>query len=801
MDQSTSIALIAVAPFLAACLAPAVRAVAGPFCGWVLAIIPAGIVWALLGFWPAVAGGEVIAVGWDWVPSQGLRFSFLIDGLSLLFALTIAAVGTLIVIYAASYLRGHHHLGRFLAFMLAFTGAMIGVVLADSLITLFTFWELTSVTSFLLIGFDHGRERARRAAIQALVVTNMGGLALLVGAVMVRLTLGSWDLSVLREMGELGDHPAYLIMLVSFLLAAFTKSAQVPFHFWLPNAMEAPTPVSAFLHSATMVQAGVYLLARLHPMFGGTTAWTAILTVFGGVTLIWACIGALRQTDLKMMLAQTTIASLGLLVLLLGIGTEAAIAGAMLYFIAHAAYKAGFFLLVGVLDHGTGSRDMTALGGLRRKMPLSFLAALLCAFTMIGLPPAAAFLAKEEMYLALVGDNVGEVLALAVLIFGNAVFTALALVLVARPFLGPLVPTPKKPHEGGAAMILPPLLLGLVGILAGLVLVGNAEPVFAAVVGAILGHPAHPHLTFAVDLSALPFWLSILTWAIGIALFVLATRVRVVLRRVQNGVGWSFDKLFDAAMFSLIRFAGAVTRLLQHGRLELHLVTLFALLAIAVGAPMLLMNGLPAVPAVPNLAFYEWGVVGIALVGLVAVVVAHTRLTAIVSLGVQGAAVALVFLLFGAPDLAFTQVMVEILSVVVITLVMTRLSLDQRDPRRWEDFLRDGALALLCGLSLTLLLMRILQSPLDLRLSTFFAENSYVVAHGRNIVNVILVDFRGLDTLGEISVVMTAGIAILALIRRARAPLPDPVLSSETTAEPEPKPLDAPAAVAVEAGA
>ncbi len=781
-SPETSIFLVAIAPFLAAILAPATARFTGAHAGWVLAIVPAAVFVFLLRFLEPVVGGDVVTASLEWAPAYGIALSFLIDGLSLTFALTISGIGTLIVIYSGAYLAGHPHQGRFLGFMLAFMGAMLGLVLSDGMVALFTFWELTSVTSFLLIGFDHARQAARRAAIQALVVTNLGGLALLLGALVVQQITGQWELSGVRETGDLlRESPFYGLALVLFLLAAFTKSAQFPLHFWLPNAMEAPTPVSAFLHSATMVQAGVYLLARMTPMLGDTPAWMTILTVFGGVTLLWGAVAAIKQIDLKQMLAQTTIASLGLLVLLIGQGSEAAIAAMVVYFVAHAFYKAGLFLTVGVIDHETGTRDITALGGLMRKMPASFIAAALAAISMVGLPLTVGYLAKEEMYLALAEADATSLLVLAVLIAGNALLAGVGIAVAMRPFTGPTVETPKPAHEGPVALVAGPLVLAVLGIAAALAVGWFGRTILEPAGTAILGLPIESHLTLALNPASVLFWLSVLTWALGGLVFYQLDALRAFLRRLEAGLGWTFDKGFDAAMFGLIRMSGAVTRFLHHGRLELYLVVFFALFAIALIVPLVTLGGLETLaPAASlgqwaatgwswsDLAIYEWAVVALAIIGLVVLVAAQNRLVAIVSLGVQGIAVALLFLLFGAPDLAFTQFMVEILSVVILTLVMTRLKLDERDRRPFEDAVRDGTIAVLCGAGVTLLLSTILTGTLDTRLSDVFLATSVPIAHGHNIVNVILVDYRGFDTLGEISVVMAAGIAILALIRGQR---------------------------------
>jgi multicomponent Na+:H+ antiporter subunit A len=774
-----SIALVALFPFLAAALAPVLHRLTGAFSGWILALVPAGIFVFLLSLLPGIVAGETLRLAIGWVPAYGLELSFFIDGLSLTFALTISGIGTLIVLYSGSYLAGHAHLGRFLGFMLAFMGAMLGLVLSDNMLALFTFWELTSITSFLLIGFDHQRMAARRAATQALVITNIGGMGLLVGAIVLQQAGGSWDLSVLRAAGGMQEHALYGVILALFVVAAFTKSAQFPLHFWLPNAMEAPTPVSAFLHSATMVQAGVYLLSRMTPILGDTPVWMALLVSFGAVTLLWGAIGALRQTDLKQMLAQTTLASLGLLVLLIGLGTSVAITAVMVYFVAHALYKAALFMAVGAVDHEAGTREITALGGLAEKMPVTFIATAVAVLSMLGIPLTVGYFAKEEMYLGLLSGDWASVVTLIVLVVGNAMLGGVGLLVMVKPFLGEAVPTPKTPHEAPIAMLAGPLLLGAAGIVAGILPDWLGHDILAPGATAILGEAVEPHLSLTINFASPLLWLSALTWVLSIAVFRLATPARTLLRRLSHGLGWTADTVFDAVMFSLIRFSGAVTRALHHGQLEFYLVIVFSGLALALFGPMLALDGFdwlwPTAElgawvgfSMPDVRLYEWAIFALVVIGLVAVLIAPSRLAAILALGVQGAAVALIFLLFGAPDLAFTQLMVEVLSVAVLTLVMTKLRLDIRDHRPFEDWGRDGVIAILCGAGVSLMLMLVLSGTLDTRLSDLFTATSVPMAHGSNIVNVILVDYRGFDTLGEISVVMGAGIAIMALLRRRR---------------------------------
>jgi multicomponent Na+:H+ antiporter subunit A len=759
--------LLLLSPFAAALLAATISRETGRAAGWILAIVPAGLFATLVTTVPDVAAGRPVRIAIDWVPSLDLRLEFLIDGLGLVFALAITGIGTFIVLYSGAYLDGHKHRGRFLAFMLLFMGAMLGLVLSDSLVGLFVFWELTSVTSFLLIGFDHEREAARRGAIQALIVTGIGGLALMAGGVLLHAITGSWTISGLASSQELREAGQFYPWVLGFIvLAAFTKSAQWPFHFWLPNAMEAPTPVSAYLHSATMVQGGVYLLARMSPLLAGTPQWQALLCGFGAITLLWGGLMALKQTDLKQMLAQTTIASLGLSVLLLGVGGEAAAMAVAAYFVAHALYKAALFLVTGIIDHGTGTRDITALGGLRDSLTISFICTGLAALSMFGVPPMLGYLAKEEAYAALGYGDVWGIATIVTLVVGNALLGAVALAVVIRPFMGALKPTPQTPREGGFALWIGPALFGLLGFAVLFAVTTYGETIVAPMASSIAGYKLESHLTFAADLTALPIWLSVVTWVIAAGLYMRLDTIRGWLEAIDRRFIWTWDIGFDQVMFGLVRLAGAWVRAFHHGRLEFYTIVAFALLITCLLVPLVTLGGWPSLPSTPNLTMYEWGAVAMAVAGVATVVAARTRLVAIIALGIQGAAVALIFLFFGAPDLAFTQFMVETLSVVILALVMARLHLSTHDHRVFEDLARDGTLAVLAGIAVSLVLLRTLEGTFDGRLGEFFAENSVALAHGRNIVNVILVDFRGLDTLGEICVVMTAGIGVLAMLRR-----------------------------------
>ncbi|NML76854.1 putative monovalent cation/H+ antiporter subunit A [Rhizobium sp. S-51] len=753
-------------PFAGALLAPVVTARLGAGAAWLLALAPLAAFVHFLRFVPEIANGEVVTGGYAWVPSLSLSFSWYLDGLSLTFALLITGIGTLIVLYAGGYLKGHPHHGRFFSFILMFMGAMLGVVVSDSFLMLFVFWELTSITSFLLIGFDHEREASRRAALQALVVTGGGGLLLLAGLFFIWNITGVTQLSLLLHSGELlRQSPFYAAALFLVLGGAFTKSAQFPFHFWLPNAMEAPTPVSAYLHSATMVKAGVYLLMRLNPVMGATPAWEILLPFFGGITLLVGASLAIRQTDLKLMLAYTTVASLGLLVLLTGFGSPYAVEAAVLYLVAHSLFKGALFMVAGIIDHEAGTRDVTRLGGLRAAMPLTFLSALFAAVSMAGLPPFFGFLAKEEIYAALAGPDPRAIVFTGVAIAGNALMFAIAFAVALKPFLGPKVATAKQAHEGPVLLWLGPLVLSILGLCAAIFSGPFHAAVSSPMASAVAGKPEAVTISLVPHLG-LPLALSALTVIVGVAIYLGLARARALMVRLLDILGPGPDRGFDHFVAGLVRLSFAVTRFVQNGRLEVYVTFTFFLLALVLLVPPFVYGELPAMPAWPaELRFHEASFFVIALVGVAAVLAARDRLTAIVSLGIQGFAVAVLFLLFGAPDLSFTQFMVETLSVVILALVMTRIRLSPSDHRALPELLIDAPIAIAAGLGFALMLLKSTQVPFDTALTDFFNTYSKVIAHGANVVNVIIVDFRGTDTLGEIAVVMITGLAILALIR------------------------------------
>ncbi len=749
--------------FLLAALAPAAYAGLRSGAGWVLAVLPAALLVYFTGFVGPVANGEVLRESLAWLPSLGVTLSFTVDGLSLVFALLITGIGTFIIVYAGGYLGDHPHLGRFYAFLLMFMASMLGLVLADNIITFFIFWELTSLTSFLLIGFNHHKAASRRAAVQALVVTGGGGLILLAGLLLMASIGGSLEFSELLSQGDIfRDHQHYTLLLILILGGAFTKSAQFQFHFWLPDSMEAPTPVSAYLHSATMVKAGVYLLARVHPALGDTDLWMTILPVFGGVTFIVGVILGLRQTDLKLMLAYTTVASLGLLVMLLGLGTEKAVVAAVTYLIAHSLFKGALFMIAGGIDHSTGTRDRTRLGGLWGAMPITAVASLLAVLSMAGLPPFIGFLAKEVIYAGTLALPTQADLVTWVAVGGNIMMGAIAFLAGVGPFMGTKPAYEHAPHEGSLALWIGPMVLAVLGLVSTLVLGFTEHAAILPAASAIWGSGIDIHLHLWAGIN-MPLILSIITVVGALALFWLAGPVTRLLTAVIDRL-WGPDRGYDQALWGLRALARLITGVLQTGRLRSYVFITVATFVAAVLIPMAATNAWPAIPALPEADFFVYAVCLLIVGGAVAVLITPSRLEAILLLGVVGVAVALVFLLFGAPDLAFTQFMVEILAVVVLALIILRLPVDRKDQRGPLAVLRDATVAIAAGVCVTLILLAITAEPFDARLSEYFAANSYPEAKGRNIVNVILVDFRALDTLGEIAVLVIAGIAGLALI-------------------------------------
>jgi multicomponent Na+:H+ antiporter subunit A len=750
--------------FVLALAAPWVYKVTRKLAGWILALLPLSIFLYFASFTNEIGAGQTFQVTRAWAPSLGVNLSFNLDGLSLLFVLLISGIGALIAIYGGGYLSGHLQLGRFYAYLLMFMASMLGVVLSNNLFSLFIFWELTSLSSYLLIGFNHEEEASRTAALQALLVTGGGGLAMLAGLVLLSLVGGTSEISELVLRGQLvQSHELYLPILLLILLGAFSKSAQSPFHFWLPAAMEAPTPVSAYLHSATMVKAGVYLLARMSPLLGGTLPWLYIVSGVGAVTMLVGAYLALYTSNIKRILAYTTISSLGTMVLLLGLGDSVAIKAAMVFLLAHALYKGALFMMAGAVYHESGTQDVDELGGLRKAMPITALVAGLAAISLAGFGPLLSFIGKELLLEAVLqAPQFWFAFTLAALLAG-VVNVAMAMAVAYQPFFGPLKPTPKQVHEAPLSLWLGPGLLALLGIILGafpsIVSANLIEPA----VRAIYGEPVSVKLSLWHGWTT-AFSLSLVVVLAGAGIYWIWESWRKAAFRLEKYLQWGPTWWYFKSLDGLNASARAVTRLIQSGRLHHYLTTIILTTIGLIGYTSLTRGVVVQMQAFPELRFYEAGLAALILLAALAAVRTNSRLASVAALGVVGYGVALTFVLFGAPDLAMTQLLIETMTVILLVLVLYHLPgfarLSTRVQRRVDAFI-----ALTAGAMMTLLVLVATSVEQFSPISTYFAENSYPLGHGRNIVNVILVDFRALDTLGEITVLSLAGVGVFALLK------------------------------------
>ncbi|MEF2280235.1 hydrogen gas-evolving membrane-bound hydrogenase subunit E [Deinococcus sp. YIM 134068] len=748
-------------PFLLAGLAAWLGPRLGRRTGYVaaLAFVPALLLAVPLSGMPGTPPALEVT---RWVPTLDLALAFRGDGFSLLFALLIGVIGALASLYSVAYLSERERFGRFYAYLLLFGGSMLGLVLSDNLVALFGFWEMTSVTSFLLIGLWHTRSAARDGAVKAFLVSVIGGLALLAAVALIGIAGGSTSLSGL-DVDALRASPLFTPALLLTLLAAFTKSAQLPFHLWLPTAMEAPTPVSAFLHSATMVKAGVVLVAKFGLLFGSSALWSGIIVPVGLATLVWGSWLALRQTDLKALLAYSTVSQLGLLMSLYGLADAEGRFAATAHLLNHAAFKAALFFVVGIVDHETGTRELPMLGGLRRVLPLTFAAALLAALSMAGLPPLGGFISKELFYEGMLHHGP---LFLAVAVLGSALTFAYSFRLL-RVFWGPLRhPEDARPHEAPPGLTVPAGLLALTALVFGL-LPGTAEALTRTAQGALnfAEYGGHLQLWHGVTPALLA---TLLTWGLGGLLVWQAGRVGDLQRRLtpRTNANTVYYALVDGTNIVASRLIARTQGLALPDQLRIMLVAAGLITGYGVWrAPQVFHAiGTPPLALLPTAALLVAGAVGVLL--------ARSRLTAVVVTGLTGFGSAAAFLGLRAPDLALTQLLVEAVTVILFLLAFRFLPGSRDLPRtRWRYGL-DVGLAASAGVGATLLVLasvRFLAPPI----SPYYLENSYRLGGGKNVVNVILVDFRGFDTLGEITVVGMVALAVLGLVRlgqRGRTP-------------------------------
>jgi len=711
---------------------------------------------------PAILRGETIQARFDWLPGLGLNANFFLDGLGFLFATLILGIGLLIILYARFYLSRQDPMGQFYTYLLLFQGAMVGIVTSDNILLLLIFWELTSLSSFLLIGYWKHLPAGRQGARMALTVTGMGGLAMIGGMLILGNIAGSYDLTVILQNKELIQaSPLYLPALILILLGCFTKSAQFPFHFWLPHAMAAPTPVSAYLHSATMVKAGIFLMARMWPVLAGTPEWFYIVTTAGLVTMVIGAVIALFKDDLKALLAFSTVSHLGLITMLLGFGTKAAAVGAVFHIINHATFKAALFMSAGIVDHEAHTRDIKRLGGLRHLMPVTFTIALVASLSMAGIPPLNGFISKEMMLEEtthtywLNSPYVIPVLATLAALFS----AAYSFRYIAHVFFGAKRDDyPAKPHDPGFGMWAAPAFLVILVVVIGLFSGKLVGPVVQAAADAVTGD--HPKVYLKLWHGLNPaLYMSMIAVVGGMILLAFHRQLEAIwnaLPRPEAKV--LFDRLIAAVTITADRITaglhnGSITR---YGLIMVLFTVGISYMAFATGT---LSEATRSVQSVGILPVLGW----IALVVAVVFIMQHhrKRLIALVLIGVVGLIVSLGFNYFSAPDLALTQISVEVVTIILLLLSLNFMPKDTPIDSPSSTRIRDGIIASVAGLGVGGLIYALMTR--DFTISGFHLANSYKGGGGTNVVNVILVDFRGFDTFGEIIVLGIAAMVIFAL--------------------------------------
>ena len=737
--------------------------------------------------YPQIAHGGVIREEFLWLPSLGLNLVLRMDGFAWLFSLLVLGIGTLVSLYARYYMSPQDPVPRFFAFFLAFMGAMLGLVISGNLIQIVFFWELTSVFSFLLIGYWHHRADARRGAYMALMVTGAGGLCLLAGVLLLGHVVGSYDLDKVLAAGELiRNHALYPVLLPLILIGALSKSAQFPFHFWLPHAMAAPTPVSAYLHSATMVKAGVFLLARLWPVLSGSEEWFWIVGGAGACTLLLGAFAAMFQNDLKGLLAYSTISHLGLITLLLGLNSPLAAVAAVFHILNHATFKASLFMAAGIIDHESGTRDIRRLSGLFRLIPFTATLAMVASASMAGVPLMNGFLSKEMFFAETVFINSSAWIEAALPVIATLAGTfsvAYALRFTVDVFFGPpATDLPHTPHEPPRWMRAPVELLVLTCLVVGMFPAQSVGPLLAAAALPVVGGTL-PEYSLAIwhGWNA-PLIMSLIAMSGGILLYLLLRNQLKLGRFPYPPLIGRFNgkRLFEHAQVLLMRTARRFERVMTTRRLQKQLFML-VLAALLAGLLPMLQSGLswgdrPKIPG--SGVFVTLWLIAIACALGAAWQAKYHRLAALTMVSVCGLMTCITFVWFSAPDLALTQLAVEVVTTVLILLGLRWL------PRRIEGVsplpgsreqarlrrLRDLILAVLVGGGMAVLSYAMLTRPTPNDISSFYLSRALPEGGGSNVVNVMLVDFRGFDTLGEVTVLVAVALAVFALLRRFRPP-------------------------------
>ena len=788
-----------ISPFLLAILIPFLyKYIRKIHTGWFVLLLPLALFAYFLSFIPLTSAGEVVMRSVPWVPSLGINFDLYIDGISLLFALLITGIGTLVVFYSVYYLsKKTEKLNNFYVYLLLFMGAMLGVVLSDNLIVLYVFWEVTSISSALLISYWYTREKSIYGAQKSMFITVFGGLSMLGGFSLLYVMTGTFSVrEIIANVDLVTTSSLFLPAMLLVLLGAFTKSAQFPFHIWLPDAMEAPTPVSAYLHSATMVKAGIYLVARVTPIFGGAAEWFWIVSLVGITTLLWGSVSAVRQKDLKSILAFSTVSQLGMIMSLLGVGSAAyyfndgdnalytaAILAAVFHLINHATFKGSLFMTAGIIDHETGTRDIRKLGGLMAIMPITATISLIGLASMAGLPPFNGFLSKELFFTAMV--NVTEYgifnlgtwgIILPILAWTASIFTFLyCAILFFKTFTGKFKPeklSVKQVHEAPLGMLLSPIILGALVVLFGLFPNILAYSLIEPAMSAILPGIIEPGQQFNVHISHwhgfnIELWMTIGVILLGIILFI--TMNKWSKSAFYKGERDAFNNVYDTGYDGLIKGAQFVTKLQMTGRLRDYFIFMCTFILLIIGYTMFkydafAINTTNVSPIDP----YMWVVTVLFVVSVIAIPFINNRLTAIIVTGVGGFLVALMFTIFRAPDLALTQLLVETVTVVLFMLVFYHLPKLKKEKIKSSFKVVNLLISIGVGVMVTLVSLSAFALGSDANftsISQYFIENSKVLAGGYNIVNVILVDFRGLDTMLEILVLGIAALGVVSLIK------------------------------------
>ncbi|MCZ2736790.1 Na+/H+ antiporter subunit A [Bacillus safensis] len=760
--------------------------------GWFVLILPILLFTYFIQMLHITSNGRTLFSQAEWIPSLGMNFTVYVDGLSLLFALLITGIGSLVVLYSIFYLsKEKEQLGSFYTYLLMFMTAMLGVVLSDNMVVLYLFWELTSISSFLLIGYWYKRERSRYGATKSLLITVFGGLAMLGGFILIYLITDSFSIrEAVNQLQLIMASPYFIPAMILILLGAFTKSAQFPFYIWLPDAMEAPTPVSSYLHSATMVKAGIYLVARFSPIFAISEVWFWTISIVGLVTLFWGSFHAVRQNDLKAILAYSTVSQLGMIMLMLGVGAAAihennpaffgaAVLAAIFHLINHATFKGSLFMAAGIIDHETGTRDIRKLGGLMTIMPITFTITLIGTFSMAGLPPFNGFLSKELFFTSMI--RISKISFTDVSTWG-AIFPTLAwlasvftfiysMMLLFKTFRGRLNidQLEKKPHEAPIGMLIPPIILAALVVTFFFFPNILAYSVIEPAIAAIIPEAIETGSRFSVKIKAWHGFQPELYMTIGVV--VLGTIGYLTLSKWRPMYNifkekWSFNALYDRSLISLEKGSYRLTNSYMTGFLRDYLVYVFGFMIIVIGGVMFYQQAFSfQTDQAASIGTYEVILSLVMVAATIATVFASSRLTAIIALGVMGYTLSLFFVIFRAPDLALTQLIIETISVALFLLCfyhLPKLSLKQKTRRfKMTNFI----ISLGVGVVVTCLAFASTSQQSIDTISTYFIENSYKLAGGDNIVNVILVDFRGFDTLFEITVLAIAALGIYGLLK------------------------------------